>query len=452
MALARLGVGVLLVERKSEVLALPRATVVSTRSLEVLRSWGLQAAVAAGAAEVEWKMRMSETLAQVAEGMSYDVGFPSSDQSALISPVAPACVPQDHLEQVLLAISGRCRQPGSSSAPSWSAWPTRPTACGQSYGTSGGPQPGRYPRATSSRPTAPTAQSARELGIAMTGEEGALQGALVQFRAPALGPRRQPSLRALRGDPTGRGGRLPAGRPGRPLALRPHDRPGEGGVPDPSPRDLARLIRVGAGIADLDVQVERIGRFSSAAQVAERWRAGKVFLVGDAAHRVTPRGGTGMNTALLGGYDLGWKLAWVLRGWATEALLDTYEEERRPAAEHNVARSADEAGSQGRRAASSGPTSAAGSRTTGCPVDRGRRSTCWVRVSRWSPARGRRPGTRLRRRCRVRCRQGPGPGRADRPRARASPSVVRCWCGRTRHLLACLRGGTRPAWCRPSGQ
>jgi putative polyketide hydroxylase len=81
--------------------------------------------------------------------------------------------------------------------------------------------------------------------------------------------------------------------------------------------------------------------FTFGAQVAERFRAGNAFLVGDAAHRVTPRGGTGMNTAIHDGYDLGWKLAWVLRGWAGPELLDSYETERRPVAEHNAERSAE---------------------------------------------------------------------------------------------------------------
>ena len=53
-----------------------------------------------------------------------------------------------------------------------------------------------------------------------------------------------------------------------------------------------------------------------------------------------------MNTALGDGADIGWKLAWVLRGWASPSLLDTYETERRPIAEHNLARSADPAGSR----------------------------------------------------------------------------------------------------------
>jgi hypothetical protein len=79
--------------------------------------------------------------------------------------------------------------------------------------------------------------------------------------------------------------------------------------------------------------------------LADRFRAGNVFLAGDAAHRVTPRGGTGMNSAIRGGHDLGWKLGWVLRGWAGPELLDTYEAEWRPIAAHNVARSADPDGS-----------------------------------------------------------------------------------------------------------
>jgi putative polyketide hydroxylase len=112
-----------------------------------------------------------------------------------------------------------------------------------------------------------------------------------------------------------------------------------------TPARFARRIRAGAGVHDLDVRIERTGSFSFAAQLADRFRAGHVFLAGDAAHRVTPRGGTGMNTAIGSGHDLGWKLGWVLRGWAGVDLLDSYEADRRPIAAHNVARSADPDGS-----------------------------------------------------------------------------------------------------------
>jgi hypothetical protein len=80
-------------------------------------------------------------------------------------------------------------------------------------------------------------------------------------------------------------------------------------------------------------------------QIAAQFRCDSVFLAGDAAHQVTPRGGTGLNLALHDGFDLGWKLAWVLRGWARPALLDTYEVERRPVVEQTAARSADPNGS-----------------------------------------------------------------------------------------------------------
>ena len=87
-------------------------------------------------------------------------------------------------------------------------------------------------------------------------------------------------------------------------------------------------------------------RFTFSAAIAERFRAGAAFLIGDAAHRVTPRGGTGMNTAIADGFNLGWKLSWVLNGWAPDSLLNTYETERRPVAEHNLARSLDPLGSR----------------------------------------------------------------------------------------------------------
>jgi hypothetical protein len=75
------------------------------------------------------------------------------------------------------------------------------------------------------------------------------------------------------------------------------------------------------------------------AEVAERFRDGNVFLVGDAAHRTAPTGGTGMNTAIHSAHNLMWKLAAVLSGTAGENLLATYEPERRPSGERNLLRS-----------------------------------------------------------------------------------------------------------------
>lgn len=71
-------------------------------------------------------------------------------------------------------------------------------------------------------------------------------------------------------------------------------------------------------------------------RMVDRYREGRVLLAGDAAHVHTPAGGQGMNTGVQDAYNLGWKLAQVLRG-APEPLLDTYEEERLPIAEHVLA-------------------------------------------------------------------------------------------------------------------
>lgn len=74
--------------------------------------------------------------------------------------------------------------------------------------------------------------------------------------------------------------------------------------------------------------------------VAHRWRAGRVFLAGDAAHLFVPTGGVGMNSGIGDAVDLAWKMAAVVKGWGGEALLDSYEDERKPVAWRNSAISA----------------------------------------------------------------------------------------------------------------
>lgn len=70
--------------------------------------------------------------------------------------------------------------------------------------------------------------------------------------------------------------------------------------------------------------------------VAERFRAGRCFIAGDAAHLFTPTSGMGYNTSVDDAVNLGWKLAAVLQGWGGEALLDSYERERQPIARRNT--------------------------------------------------------------------------------------------------------------------
>ncbi len=93
------------------------------------------------------------------------------------------------------------------------------------------------------------------------------------------------------------------------------------------------LVRSAIGV-DADIEIVGCSPWRMTAQIADTYRAGKVFLVGDAAHRFPPTGGLGMNTGIGDAHNLVWKIAMVLRGF-DEQLLDTYEPERKPSAQFN---------------------------------------------------------------------------------------------------------------------
>jgi len=101
---------------------------------------------------------------------------------------------------------------------------------------------------------------------------------------------------------------------------------------DLSSDGLTALLAGRTGRADIIVHsVSWASDYQMSARLAERYRVGRVFLVGDAAHVHPPTGGQGLNTSVQDAYNLGWKLAAALRG-ANEDLLDSYEAERRPVA------------------------------------------------------------------------------------------------------------------------
>ena len=97
-----------------------------------------------------------------------------------------------------------------------------------------------------------------------------------------------------------------------------------------TPERCIELVRQAVGVADLAVEVLGINFWNCSAMVADSFRSGNVFLVGDAAHETTPSGGFGMNLGVQDAQNLAWKIAAVLRGEADPSLLDSYEAERRP--------------------------------------------------------------------------------------------------------------------------
>ncbi|MFE0105178.1 FAD-dependent oxidoreductase [Streptomyces sp. NPDC059009] len=107
----------------------------------------------------------------------------------------------------------------------------------------------------------------------------------------------------------------------------------EDATPDLSPGAVRTLIAARTHLAAEDVtEIRWASDFRPRAAMADRFRVGRVFLAGDAAHVHSPAGGQGLNTGVQDAYNLGWKLGAVLRDGAPAALLDTYEEERLPVA------------------------------------------------------------------------------------------------------------------------
>lgn len=112
--------------------------------------------------------------------------------------------------------------------------------------------------------------------------------------------------------------------------------PAAGLAPDrsvpPTLDEFREQLRRVAG-TDFGVHSPRwLSRFGDATRLAARYRSGRALLAGDAAHVHPPVGGQGLNLGVQDAFNLGWKLAAELRGWAPEGLLDSYEAERRPVA------------------------------------------------------------------------------------------------------------------------
>jgi putative polyketide hydroxylase len=339
LTLAGYGVDVLLVERRSSTSPLPRATAVSTRTMELIRSWGLEQEVRAHEVDVDFTAWGAASLS-AAGGAMYRLGFPTRREAAALSPTAPAVVAQDRLEPVLLRqlrtfdnVHVRfdsefvaVQQDGSGAIVTLrdrSSGAESVVHCRFVIGADGAHSAVR-----------------QAVGIGMAGPDDLHQVLTALFAAPLwplIGDRRH-GIYFIESDNTPGVVLVPSGGDrwlyGRFLA--PWEKPA-----DYPPDRVLDLIRAAIGTRDVTPRISRIGSFSFAAQVAQRYRDGSVFLAGDAVHRITPRGGTGMNTAIHDAYDLGWKLGWVLRGWGDEAgLLDSYEAERRPIGIRNTLRSA----------------------------------------------------------------------------------------------------------------
>lgn len=344
ITLAHAGVRVLVVNRRTSVSRAPRATALSLSTMELLRSWQMEDALRRGAVEVEWQMLSAPTLRDAGQGAVVDVGFPSRALSATISPTRPAAAPQHHLESVLLDHLRRL--------------PTATVQTGtalENLDQVGGAVIVRLRDLASGALRQVPAQyliaadgvgslTRRLLGIqaVRTGDAPGDRAESVVFRAPLWSRLGRHRYGIYNVGPPNAASFIPAGADDRWT----YATFGRSSQETATPPVLIEQIRASAGFPDLPVAIESIHTFSFGTAIADRFRSGRVFLAGDAAHRVTPRGGTGLNAAVADGFDLGWKLSWVLRSWSSADLLASYETERRPVVQHNLLRSQDPLGSR----------------------------------------------------------------------------------------------------------
>jgi 2-polyprenyl-6-methoxyphenol hydroxylase-like FAD-dependent oxidoreductase len=355
LLLSRHGVRSLLVERHPSTARTPKARGINARTMEVFRQCGIDQAVRdAGLAEggtglIVW----TETLA----GREIERRVPGRavPKNMAVSPMKNCLCAQDDLEPVI-------RRYAEQAGPGELRFNTEMTSFTQTSDGVTGVLTDRLtgaetPFAARYLISAEGAQSRvrRALGVKMHGQERVYDSVNILFHAEltpwvqdrpaALYFVEQEDLRATFLTINGRNR----------WGFLIHSMSKFGwSKEDFTPEFCTDLIRQGIGIPDIPVEVLGVSPWEASAIVADRYRDGRVFLTGDAAHEMPPTGGFGMNTGVQDVHNLTWKIAAVLRGKADEALLDSYHDERQPLAEITTTNALANALSMGRNERQSG--------------------------------------------------------------------------------------------------
>jgi 2-polyprenyl-6-methoxyphenol hydroxylase-like FAD-dependent oxidoreductase len=328
-------VEVLLVERHPGTSPQPKARRFNTRTMEVYRQLGIADDVeraAAGLADFQ-VMRAGPTL------MRSEVlpGPPPGDVSDLVaaSPVLPCLCAQDVLEPLLRDLGAKrgCELRFGHELVDF-------TQTGDGVRVTVAGPDGAYEVTADYLVAADGARSpVREaLGITRTGRGTLGRATTVYFRADLRDAVRGREFNLCQIDDER--------TPGAFVSVDGTDRwqfmTNVAGVPEADwPDHLRRVV----GLPDLDIELLSVLGWEPTMKVADRYRDGRVFLAGDAAHVMPPFAAQGANTGIQDVHNLAWKLAMVLRGDAGPALLDSYHTERHPvgllAAEQSSLRSGD---------------------------------------------------------------------------------------------------------------
>ncbi len=341
---AYFGIPTLLLERHAHTTWHPKARNLNTRSMEVMRRLGLEGDLRAVGLPPPWTEQIiyTTTLSGIEHGRMRTAGFSSRGSAA--SPCRPVLSSQDVFEPIWRARAEQSpllqlcfnheaqlievddhgalvRVTPTVAGAHASPWTVRARFLLVADGAG--------------------SEIRRSLGIALEGPTNLAHFVNVYYRAnlDRLVAHR-PALLYFTSEDGGRGVFQPLDGRDRWLSQIAYD----GRAATRAEFDGERCvqwIRTATGNPRLNPDVRGIADWTMNATVAARYRHGAAFLIGDAAHQLPPTGGFGLNTGIQDAHNLVWKLAYVLKNWADEALLDTYEAERKPVAGYNAQRALD---------------------------------------------------------------------------------------------------------------
>ncbi|MEV1240313.1 FAD-dependent monooxygenase [Nonomuraea sp. NPDC049750] len=360
--LSRHGISSLLVERHPGTAIFPKARLISTRTMEIFRSWGI-------AEEVEGAGMPREDVLAVGVGTSlasddFVRAAAAIDRDAPQSPTYTYLCSQDILEVILRRVAES--HPRSDVRFATAMTDLRVTADGveatieptaaSTTGPAAGPRTGQAPDPMTEPESwngdgdGPMLVRARylvaadgsrsgirdRLGIEVVGPPPLGHMVSVMFDADLgeLPADRRVALSFLRSDPPCAVEAVDNKR--RWMIQTGYDPSTGGSAADFTEKACVAAVRSAVGLPNLPVTVVGVMPWLQQAVVATGFRSGPVFLAGDAAHATTPQGGFGMNCGIQDAHNLAWKLAAVLNGTAGAELLATYDAERRPIAARTV--------------------------------------------------------------------------------------------------------------------
>lgn len=334
LLLERLGCSVLVVERRSGPQRAPAAHAINARTFEIWRQIGLDvdhirahAQDPADAGTVQWVTKLG---GDVIASLPYEN---QGDEQLAVTPTPLRNLSQHHLEPLL----GDALTKAGVAVHYEHAWDSATTndegVAAKITGPSGAFEVTSRWLLACDGASSPVR---RALGIVPEGPHRIQSFVMVHFAANLrhlVGG--QPGVLFWICDPTV-GGTLVAHDIDREWVYMHAYDPDVEDAASYTPERCEQLARAALTDPDVELDIVTIATWTMTAQVAPRFRDGRTFLVGDAAHRFPPTGGLGLNTGVQDAHNLAWKIAAVEHGREQPDLLDSYERERRPVALRNA--------------------------------------------------------------------------------------------------------------------